>query len=346
MGDKLFSLFSHDLAIDLGTANTLVFVRGQGIVIREPSVVAIDRKSREILAVGSEAKKMLGKTPASILAIRPLRSGVISDFEMARGMLTFFIQTVHHRSLLVPFLPRPVVVLGIPSGVTPVERRAVTDAAEGAGARRAYLIEEPMAAAIGAGLAVEEPEGLMVVDIGGGTCEIAVISLGGVVVNKSLRVAGDEMDQEIINYAKFTHNILLGERSAEEIKISVGSAFSFDKEEEVRGFFRGRDLSSGLPKTVEISALELREALKAPIKIIVEAIKDTLEETPPELVSDILRNGITLAGGAAQLTGFDQLIAKETGMPTRLAKDPMTCVVRGCAAALDKASLLERVRVS
>ncbi len=345
MWDKFFSVFSHDLAIDLGTANTLVFVRGRGVVIREPSVVAVNRKTRDVLAVGLEAKRMLGKTPASILVIRPLKSGVISDFEMAREMLTYFIQSVHSRSSIIPFLPRPIVVLGIPSGVTPVERRAVVDAAEGAGARKAYLIEEPMAAAIGAGLAVEEPDGLMIVDVGGGTCEIAVISLGGVVVNKSLRVAGDEMDQEIISYAKSTYNILLGEKTAEEVKIAAGSAFSFQGEEDVSGVLRGRDLTSGLPKAVEISALELREALKGSSQVIVEAIKDTLEETPPELVSDILRNGITLAGGAAQLTGFDQLITKETGMPTRLAKDPMTCVVRGCAAALDKTSLLEKVRV-
>jgi len=345
MLEQFFSLFSQGLAVDLGTANTLVLVLGKGIVVREPSVVAINRKTQDLLAVGVEAKRMLGKTPGDIIALSPLSGGVISDFDITRKMLAYFVGKVSPPS---PFrLPRSRlrIVLGIPSGVTPVERRAVLDAALSVGARRAFLVEEPMAAAIGSNLPVGEPQGLMIVDIGGGTCEIAVISLGGIVVNKSLKVAGNAMDQEIINYAKSQHNLLLGEGTAEELKISVGSAFPFEGEEEALGVMRGRDLSSGLPRLVEIPAAEIREALKSPVRSIVEAIKDTLEETPPELVSDVLKNGIAMAGGSSQLLGLDRLVTQETGMPVRVAKDPMTCVVKGCALALERPDLLARVQV-
>ena len=346
MFDRFFGLFSHDIGIDLGTANTLVYVRGKGILIREPSVVTVHKKTREVLAVGAEAKRMLGKTPATIEAIRPLRDGVISDFYAAEKMIKHFIHAVHDVPSKFPKVPRPRVVLGVPSGITSVERKAVIDATRSAGARSAYLIEEPMAAAIGAGLPVQEPRGTMIVDMGGGTSEIAVISLGGMVINKSLRIAGDEMDQAIVNFAKQKFNILLGERTAEEIKFTIGSAMEFAGEDEVEASFRGRDLRSGLPKSVKISAEDIREALSGPITAIVNAVKDAIEETPPELVPDILKNGITLCGGTSLLRNFDKLLEKETNVPVVVAKDPMTCVVRGCGIVLDDLDLLERVKIS
>lgn len=345
MLNKILGAFSHDIGIDLGTANTLVYVKGKGILIREPSVVTIHKKTKEVLAVGAEAKRMLGKTPQTIQAIRPLRDGVISDFYVAEKMIEYFIKAVHDIPSKFPKIPRPRVVLGVPSGITSVERKAVVDATRNAGARSAYLIEEPMAAAIGSGLPVQEPRGTMIVDMGGGTSEIAVISLGGIVINKSLRIAGDEMDQAIVNFAKEKYNLLLGERTAEEIKFTIGSATEFEGEEEVEAKFRGRDLRSGLPKTITVSAKDIREALKAPIDSIVNAVKDAIEETPPELVPDILKHGITLAGGTSQLRNFDKLLEEETKVPVKVAKDPMTCVVRGCGIVLDDLDLLERVKI-
>lgn len=346
MINKFFGLFSHDIGIDLGTANTLVYVRGKGILVREPSVVTIHKKTKEIIAVGAEAKRMLGKTPEPIQAIRPLRDGVISDFYVAEKMIEHFIKAVHDIPSKFPKIPRPRVVLGVPSGITSVERKAVVDATRNAGARSAYLIEEPMAAAIGAGLPVQEPQGTMIVDMGAGTTEIAVISLGGIVINKSLRIAGDEMDTAIVNYAKDKLNLLLGERTAEEIKFTVGSAMEFDGEEDIEATFRGRDLRTGLPKAVKVSASDIREALKGPVSMIVESVKDAIEETPPELVPDIIKHGIVLAGGTSLLRNLDKLLEKETNVSVRVAKDPMTCVVRGCGIVLDDLDLLERVKIS
>src|SRR5687768_1285181 len=289
---SFLGLFSHDVGIDLGTANTLVMVKGRGIVIDEPSVVAIDRQSKKILAIGAEAKRMVGRTPANIIAVRPLKDGVISDFHVTERMLHYFIRSVHERYGF--GIPRPRVVIGIPSGVTEVEKRAVHDAALNAGAREAYLIEEPMAAAIGAGLPIMEPSGCMIVDIGGGTTEVAVVALGGIVVSHSIRVAGDEMDQEIISYARQVHNMLIGERTAEEIKVEAGSAYPMDPETTV--VIRGRDLTTGLPKSVEVSSVEIRDALSGSVSAIVEAVKSTIEITPPELVADLMAHGIALAG--------------------------------------------------
>lgn len=345
MLNKILGLVSHDIGVDLGTANTLVFVKGKGILIREPSVVTIHKKTKEVLAVGSEAKRMLGKTPNTITAIRPLRDGVISDFYVAEKMLAYFIKLIHEMPSKFPKIPRPRVVLGVPSGVTSVERRAVLDAAKRAGAREAFLIEEPMAAALGAGLPISDPQGTMIVDMGGGTTEIAVLSLGGVVVNKSLRIAGDELDIEIVNYARNKYNLLLGDRTAEEIKLTSGSAMEFLGELDVKTVLRGRDLKTGLPRSIDVSTQEIREAIKQPILTIIHTIKDTIEETPPELVPDILKNGIMLAGGTSLLKGLDKLIAYELKVPVHVAPDPMTCVVKGCAKALDNKNLLESVRI-
>jgi rod shape-determining protein MreB len=340
--NALFGLFSHDVGIDLGTANTLVLVRGRGIVIDEPSVVAIDKISKKILAIGSEAKRMVGRTPANIVAIRPLKDGVISDFEVTERMLHYFIRSVHDRFGL--GFPRPRVVIGIPSGVTEVEKRAVHDAALSAGAREAYLVEEPMAAAIGAGLPVMEPHGCMIVDIGGGTTEVAVIALGGIVVSTSIRVAGDEMDQDIIAYSRQVHNMLLGERMAEEIKLQAGSAFPLDEEETVE--IRGRDLATGLPKSVEVSTVELRDALSGSIGAIVEAVRSTIEVTPPELVADLMYRGIALAGGGALLRGLDRRLAQETKFPVYVAEDPLTSVVHGTGEMLEEAQMLAKVHAA
>lgn len=348
MFDSLFSFLSHDIGIDLGTANTLVLVHGQGIVIREPSVVARHKKTKEILAVGSTARRMEGRTPQTIEAIRPLKDGVIADFDATAAMLEYFVKQVHEvprgaRPIGLPKLSRPSVVIGIPSGVTSVERRAVQEAALAAGARRAFLIEEPMAAALGAGLDVQEPGGIFVVDIGGGTTEIAIISLGGIVLNRGLRIAGDEMDEAIMSYLRMRYSLLLGIRSAEEVKIQIGSAVP--QKLEKKHVVRGRDLETGLPKSVKVNAAEIREALAPVIQQIVTRIEDTLEETPPELVADIMERGVLLAGGGALLPGLDQLISEAIRVPVLVAEDPMTAVVRGTGRVLEDTQLLSRVRV-
>lgn len=347
MLDWIFGLLSHDLGIDLGTSNTLVFVRGKGIMIREPSVVARQKKSKRIVAIGREAKKMLGKTPQTIEAFRPLKDGVIADFDAASAMLHHYIQLVHQqpKNPLFPHIPRPKVVIGIPSGVTEVERRAVQEAAIIAGAREAYLIEEPMAAAIGAGLAIEESRGNFICDIGGGTTEIAVMSLGGIVVNRSIRIAGDEMDEAIVNFIRLKYSLLIGEPTAEEIKISVGSAYPKDKTER-HAVVRGRDIETGLPRSIRVGESEIREALAAVVHQIIEGISETIEETPPELVSDIVEHGIVLAGGGSLLVGIDKLIAGELKMPVWITNDPQTAVVRGCGKLLDDEILLGKVKVA
>jgi len=342
--DRLFGLFSRDLGIDLGTANTLVLIKDKGIAIREPSVVARHRKTKQVLAIGSEAKKMVGKTPATIEAIRPLRHGVIADFDATEAMLAYYVKKVYETPSSFPKIPKPKVVVGIPSGVTEVERRAVQDAVLQAGARKAYLIEEPMAAAIGIDLPVEEPAGIFICDIGGGTSEIALISLGGIVLNRSIRVAGDEMNEAIISFMRLKYSLLIGETTAEEIKISLGSVYPQEKETYM--VVRGRDLERGLPKSVKLSATEIREALVPVASQIILAISDLLEETPPELVSDIMNRGIVLSGGGALVRGLDKLIAEETKMPVWLADDPMTAVVRGCGKVLDDEQLLSKVKVT
>ncbi len=328
--NSLFGLFSRDLGIDLGTANTLVHARGKGIVISEPSVVAMDKKTKDVLAVGAEAKAMVGKTPANIIAVRPLKDGVIADIDVVEKMLRYFIGKVHNGSV---YPSRPRVVVGIPSGVTEVEKRAAKDAAIAAGAREAYTIEEPMAAGVGAGLPVNEPMGSMIVDIGGGTTEVAVISLGGIVINHSIRIAGDEIDEAIVQYARHEANLLIGERMAEGAKIVAGSAYPLQEERRVT--LRGRDVLSGLPKAVEVSSVELREAIKSPVDSIVELVKLAVEETPPELVADIMEFGITLAGGGALLLGLDRRIIAETRMPVQVADDPLTCVARGTGKVVE-----------
>ena len=335
--DGLFGLFSRDIGIDLGTANTLVHVRGRGIVIAEPSVVAKDHRTGQILAIGAEAKRMVGRTPASIVAIRPLKDGVISDFDITEQMLNYFIRKVHERALM---FPRPRVIVGIPSGVTEVEKRAVQDAAISAGARWARLVEEPMAAAIGAGLPVNEPTGSMIVDIGGGTTEVAVTSLGGIVISRSIRIGGDEMDSDIVQYARREFNLLMGERTAEDIKIAIGSAYPLD--EEVSTYFRGRDLLTGLPRSIEVTSAQIREAIEPSIESIVDAIKATIEETPPELVADVMDQGIYLAGGGALLRGLDTRVAEATQMAVHVAEDPLTCVVRGCGMIVEDLVKYER----
>lgn len=345
MLDYIFGLFSNDLGIDLGTANTLVLVKGRGIVIREPSVVAIHKKTKDVLAVGTEAKRMLGKTPQNILAVRPLREGVISDFYTAERMLNFFIHKVHETPGFLPKIPRPRVVIGIPSGVTEVERRAVSDAVVSAGARRVYLVEQPLAAAIGSGILVEEPKGALIVDSGGGTTEIAVISLSGIVTSRSLKIAGDRLDNAIVEYAREKYNLLLGERTAEEVKITVGSASETPDEEDLpkSAVMRGRDLASGLPRSVEVSRAEIRDWMARDLKTIIDAIKDTIEATPPELVSDIIKDGISLAGGTSLINGLSLLVERETGIKTRVTHDPLTAVVRGTGLLLEEIDLLEKV---
>ena len=336
---SLFGGFSHDMGIDLGTANTLVHVKGRGIVLREPSVVAIKSDTGDILAVGEEAKRMIGRTPGNIVAIRPMKDGVIADFDVTQAMLKYFIAKAMNSKTLIS---KPRVVVGVPSGVTEVEKRAVIDAAQQAGAREAYLIEEPMAAAIGAGLPVEEATGSMVVDIGGGTTEIAVISLGGIVTSRSIRVGGDEMDTAIIQYIKRMYNLMIGERTAEEIKIQIGTAIvtpESDRDMEIRG----RDLVSGLPKTLTIQAKEIREALNEPIYKIIDAVKSTLEKTPPELAADVMDHGIMMTGGGALLTNLDKLLSQETGMPVLVSEDALSCVGEGTGRSLENIELLKRV---
>ena len=338
--NALLGVFSKDLGIDLGTANTLVHVQGKGVVLSEPSVVAIDKKTKQVLAVGAEAKRMVGRTPANIVAIRPLKDGVIADFEIVEQMLRYFIAKVHTGFLI----PRPRVVVGIPSGVTEVEKRAVHDAAIRAGAREAFLIEEPMAAAIGSGLPITEPTGSMIVDIGGGTTEVAVISLEGIVVSRSLRIAGDEIDEAILQYARREHSLAIGERTAEETKIKIGSAYNTGSERTAE--LRGRDLITGLPKVVEVSSSDIREAIANPVNQIVEEVKICVEETPPELVADIMESGITLAGGGALLDGLDIRLNEETKMPVQVADDPLTCVVRGTGKALEEIDVLRKVFIA
>ncbi|NOZ06186.1 MAG: rod shape-determining protein [Chloroflexi bacterium] len=332
-------LFSRDIAIDLGTANTLVMVRGQGVVINEPSVVAIESRTKRVLAIGSEAKQMVGRTPASIVAIRPLRDGVISDFDVTERMLHYFIRKVHEKG----FLPiaRPRVIVGIPGGVTEVEKRAVRDACISAGAREAHLIEQPMAAAIGAGLPVTESLGSMIIDIGGGTTEVAVTALGGIVVNHSIRVAGDEMDEEIVNYARQKYNLLIGERMAERTKLEIGSAYPLEEEKTMT--LRGRNLITGLPEAINVSSVEIREALAGPVGMIVEATRSTLDETPPELIADLMEHGIALAGGGALLLGLAQRLSEETKMHVYVADDPLTSVVKGAGMVLEELDTLRKV---
>ncbi len=367
--NKLFSLFSYDIGIDLGTANTLVFVKGKGIVIREPSMVARHRKTKQIIAIGSEAKKMHGKTPASILTIRPLKGGVIADFDATEAMIAHYIKQVHEVGKpLQRLFARPKVVIGIPSAVTEVERRAVWEAALAAGAREAYLIEEPMAAAIGEGIMVFQSKGVMVVDIGGGTTEIAVISLGGIVVGRSLKLAGDDMDQAVLHYIRLRHGLLLGERTAEEIKMKIGSAYEKRpkmKNQKIKSgeegiendekgekektekmiIVRGRDIETGLPRSLKITESEVREALTPIFTQIVQGVADVLEETPPELLPDILEHGILLTGGGAKLSGLDQLIVERVHLPVVVSEDSLTSVVRGTGKVLEQEELLERVKV-
>ena len=335
----IFNKFSHDIGIDLGTSNTLVYVRGRGIAIEEPSVVAINKRTKEILAIGQEAKKMVGRTPAHIVAIRPLVDGVISDFEITEQMLRYFFDRVHKEKFTL--LPRPRVVIGIPHRVSEVERRAVEEGAINAGAREVYLIEEPIAAAIGARLPIQEATGSMIIDIGGGTTEVAVMSLGGVVASRSLRIAGDEMNDDIIQYAREKFNLVLGERTAEEIKIKIGSAYEL--KEKLEAPMRGRNLVTGLPKEIIVNDEQIREAIKKSINAIMESIRVTMEETPPELLADIMDKGIVLAGGGALLRGLDKRISEETQTQVHIADDPLTAVVRGTGIVLEDLDLLSNV---
>lgn len=327
----LLGLFSLDIGIDLGTANTLVNVRGKGIIINEPSWVAIDKRTKRPLAIGLQAKEMVGRTPTNVIAVRPLRDGVIAEFEITQAMLGYFIGKAHQQTI-VP-MPRPRVVVGIPSGATEVEKRAVYDAVMAAGAREAYLIEEPKAAALGAGLPVADVRGSMIVDIGGGTTEVAVLSMGGVVVSRSLRVAGDEMDQDIVQYIRNKYNLLIGERMAEQVKINIGSAYPLPTEKTM--VVRGRNLINGLPESVEISSVEVREAIAGSVQVIVDTIKDALDEAPPEIVSDLMETGVCLAGGGAQLQGLAERLSDELNLRVWVAEDPMTCVVRGTGIILE-----------
>ncbi len=338
--DWFAGMFSNDLAIDLGTANTLVYVKGKGIVIDEPSVVAVQRdgnNNKKILAVGREAKDMLGRTPGSIVAVRPMKDGVIADFEITEAMLRYFIERSHNRRTMV----KPRIIICVPYGITEVEKRAVKESAESAGAREVFLIEEPMAAAIGAGLPITEPSGSMIVDIGGGTTEVAVISLAGIVFSKSVRVGGDKMDEAIVNYLKRKYNLLIGERTAEQIKINIGTAYP---DEDIRSMqVKGRDLVAGIPKTIEVASEEIREAIFEPVNTIVEAVRIALEKTPPELAADIVDKGIVLAGGGALIKNLDVLLREETGLPIMIADDPLTAVVLGSGKALDQLDILSEV---
>ena len=336
-------MFGKDMGIDLGTANTLVYVRGKGIVVNEPSVVAVNTNTNEVLAVGNEAKEMIGRTPGNIVAIRPVKDGVIADFAITQAMLRYFIDKAYTRSF---FGPKPRVIVCVPSGVTEVEKRAVIEATIAAGARdrEAYLIEEPMAASIGAGLPIEEPTGSMIVDIGGGTSEVAVISLGGIVTSTSLRIGGDELDSFIAAYIKKEYNLAIGDRTAEEIKLTIGSAYPKDVLEEMD--IRGRDLLTGLPKTVTITSDEMQKAIYDPIHEIIDTIRQTLESTPPELAADVMETGITLTGGGALLSGLDRLITEETGMPVNIADNPLNCVVKGTGMVLENIDKLKGVLIS
>ena len=337
MLDRLANYFSNDIAIDLGTANTLVYVKGNGIVLNEPSVVAVDQKTKKVYAVGAEAKAMLGKTPAHIVAIRPLKDGVIADFEITEVMLREFIRKAQKKR----FFIRPRIVIAVPSGITEVERRAVTDSAQNAGAREVYLIAEPVASAIGVGLPVDKPSGNMVIDIGGGTTEIAVIALNGIVTDMSIRIAGDEMDEAIVLHIKKAYNLLIGDQTAEHVKMVIGSATKLKKEEEME--IKGRDLVSGIPKTLKISSVEVREALAETLAQIVAAVKTALEQTPPELAADIVDRGIVMTGGGSLLRGLDVLLKEETNLPINVVEDPLTCVVLGCGKVLSNLHQYERI---
>ena len=338
--DKIMGMFSNDLAIDLGTANTLVYVRGRGIICSEPSVVVVRRDNKKPIAVGLEAKEMVGKTPANIVTIRPMKDGVIADFDATEEMLKYFITKVHHRKSFIS----PRVIIGVPSGITQVEQRAVKDAAHASGAREVYLIEEPMAAALGVGLPVGEPFGNMIVDIGGGTTDVAIISLDGIVFSKAVRVGGDKMDEAIIAYVKRKYNLMIGDRTAEMIKIECGSAYPTEKIPPME--VKGRDLISGIPKAINVTEEEVREALQESVVLILDTIKVTLENTPPELAADIVDRGIVLAGGGALLKGLDILIREHTGVPVIVPDDPLTAVVRGCGAMLDKLELLKKIAIA
>ena len=337
MLSSFFDLFSNDIGIDLGTANSLVYVKDRGIVLREPSVVAIQTGTNRVLAVGNEAKRMLGRTPGNITAIRPMKDGVIADFEITEAMLRYFIRKVQSNRIMV----RPRIIISVPSGITEVEKRAVKDSATHAGAREVYLIEEPMAAAIGVGLPVQEPAGNMIVDIGGGTTEVALISLAGIVFSRSVRVGGDEMDEAIIQYMKRVYNLMIGERTAEQIKISIGSAYPLPEETSME--VKGRDLVAGLPKTLTLTTEEVREALHEPISTIVEAVRFTLERSPPELSADLVDRGLVLAGGGALLRGIDKLIAEQTGLPVHVADDPLSAVAEGTGMVLHELKFLRKV---
>jgi rod shape-determining protein MreB and related proteins len=336
---NILTFLGRDMAVDLGTANTLVYVRGRGIVLNEPSVVALNTNNGQVVAVGVEAKRMIGRTPGNIVAVRPLKDGVIADFDVTERMLRYFIQKVHRRTRMA----KPRIVVAVPSGITGVEQSAVKEAGHQAGARKVYIIEEPMAAAIGAGLPVNEPTGNMVVDIGGGTTEVAVISLGGIVTSQSIRIGGDELDQAIMTFGKKEHSLMLGERTAEEIKLALGSAFPF--EEEPHAEIRGRDLVSGLPKTVVISAAEVRKAIDDPLALIIDAVKSTLDKCPPELAGDVMDRGIALTGGGALLRGLDLRIREETGMPVHLADSPLESVVLGTGKCVEDFDTLRQVLV-
>ena len=338
--NKLMGMVSNDLAIDLGTANTLVYVRGRGIICSEPSVVVVRRDNKKPIAVGLEAKEMVGKTPANIVTIRPMKDGVIADFDATEEMLKYFITKVHHRKSFIS----PRVIIGVPSGITQVEQRAVKDAAHASGSREVYLIEEPMAAALGVGLPVGEPSGNMIVDIGGGTTDVAVISLDGIVFSKAVRVGGDKMDEAIIAYIKRKYNLMIGDRTAEQIKIQCGSAYPTEKIPPIE--VKGRDLISGIPKAINVSEEEVREALQESVGLILDTIKVTLENTPPELAADIVDHGIVLAGGGALLKGLDILIREHTGVPVIVPDDPLTAVVRGCGAMLDQLQLLKKIAIA
>ncbi len=334
---SLFGFLSNDIGIDLGTANTLVYVKGQGIVLNEPSVVAVEKRTNKVLAIGIAAKEMIGRTPYEITAIRPMKDGVIADFEITEKMLSDFIRrVVKHR-----FLMKPRIIISVPSGITEVEKRAVRDSAENAGAREVYLLPEPMAAAIGVGLPVDQPSGSMIIDIGGGTSEIAVIALNGIVNNTSIRVAGDELDESIVNYLKKNYSLLIGERTAEEIKWRIGAAYPLEHEESME--IKGRDLVAGVPKTMKISSAQIREALNEPISAIVEAVRLALEQTPPELASDILDRGIIMTGGGALIRGLDKRLRQETNLPVIVADDPLTCVVRGTGKCLENIPMYSKV---
>ena len=342
--DHILGQFSRDLGVDLGTANTLIYVGGKGLVIREPSIVAQHKKTKQVIAIGENAKKMIGKTPLSIITVKPLKDGVISDYDTTLAMLSYFVKKVHRKPGVQFNFPRPRLVIGVPSQITEVERRAILDVASESGARVAYLVEEPMAAAIGAGISVDEPVGSMIVDIGGGTSEIAIISLGGVVVGRSLKVAGDEMDRDIINYVRTRYGLALGEKSAEDVKLLLGSAYPMPVEKQMT--VRGRDLEKGLPKSIRLNSTQIREALSPTISTIVDNIRDTINDAPPELAADVAERGIVICGGGALIYGLPKLISAETKMPVTVAVDPLSCVVLGCASLLKNNELLERVKIA